>query len=407
MNVTVDNKLIPILVIIGGSALLLISFGLRHSFGLYLIPITDYLSTGRELFAFASALNVLMIGIGSPLFGALSDKYGSGKASLLGIGLVILSLFWMSNVQGALSIIGSQTLFGLGSAGCGTAVVLGAVGRSVKVENRTLSLGVVMAAGSFGQFIMVPIISYLIIMFGWSQSLLFLALIASIMIFFSFALNFSGKSESSKVGTKQTIKEAIIEAFQSKSFNLLSLGFFVCGFHVTFVAVHLPAFVKDANLPFWVGGWALALIGIFNVIGTIYFGYLGDRLSKKNLLALLYSLRSLLFLVFIFLPKTEFTVLIFASILGILWLSTVPLTSGIITVVFGPYYMSMLYGWAFFVHQIGSFLGSWIGGRLFDFYGSYELMWWICVALGFIAALIHAPIKELPVNRVLKSEIRT
>ena len=407
MNVTVNNKLIPILVIIGGSALLLISFGLRHSFGLYLIPITDYLSTGRELFAFASALNVLMIGIGSPLFGALSDKYGSGKASLLGIGLVILSLFWMSNLQGAFSIIGSQTLFGLGSAGCGTAVVLGAVGRSVKVENRTLSLGVVMAAGSFGQFIMVPIISYLIVTFGWSQSLLFLTLIASIMIFFSFALNFSGKSESSKVGTTQTIKEAIIEAFQSKSFNLLSLGFFVCGFHVTFVAVHLPAFVKDANLPFWVGGWALALIGIFNVIGTIYFGYLGDRLSKKNLLALLYSLRSLLFLVFIFLPKTEFTVLIFASILGILWLSTVPLTSGIITVVFGPYYMSMLYGWAFFVHQIGSFLGSWMGGRLFDSYGSYELMWWICVALGFIAALIHAPIKELPVNRLLKSEIRT
>tara|TARA_B100001123_G_scaffold441601_1_gene583147 strand:- start:756 stop:1973 length:1218 start_codon:yes stop_codon:yes gene_type:complete len=400
MIITSNKKLIPLLVIIGGSALLLISFGIRHSFGLYLIPISDYLETGRELFSFASALNVLMIGIGSPLFGALSDRFGSGKAAFLGIILVIISLFWMANIQGSFSIIASQTLFGLGSAGCGTAVVLGAVGRSVQAANRTLSLGIVMAAGSFGQFVMVPSISYLIEIFGWSQSLILLAFVASVMIIFSFFINFSERSESSKKGTNQSFKDAIFEAFQSKSFNLLSLGFFVCGFHVTFVAVHLPAFVKDQNLPFWVGGWALALIGIFNVIGTIYFGYLGDRLSKKNLLALLYSLRGLLFLVFIFLPKTELTVLVFACILGILWLSTVPLTSGLITVVFGPYYMSMLYGWAFFVHQIGSFIGSWIGGRLFDSYGSYELMWWICVALGFVAALIHLPILEKPVPRL-------
>ena len=192
----------------------------------------------------------------------------------------------------------------------------------------------------------------------------------------------------------------------SKSFNLLSLAFFVCGFHVTFVAVHLPAFVKDQNLPFWVGGWALAFIGIFNIVGTIYFGYLGDRMSKKNLLALLYSLRGLLFLIFIFLPKTELIVLLFACILGILWLSTVPLTSGIITVIFGPYYMSMLYGWAFFVHQIGSFLGSWLGGRLFDTYGSYDLMWWICVALGIIAAILHIPIKEIEVDRLTESKAK-
>jgi MFS family permease len=405
MNNNSKNNLIPILVIVGGSLLLLISFGLRHSFGLYLIPISNYLNTGRELFSFASALNVLMIGIGSPLFGALSDKYGSGKASLLGILFVILSLLWMSNIVGPFSIIASQTLFGLGSAGCGTAVVLGAVGRSVKTENRTLSLGVVMAAGSFGQFIMVPVISYLIEILGWSQSLQVLAFVAAVMIIFSFFLNYSKKSESSQVGTNQTFKEAIIEAFQSKSFNYLSLGFFVCGFHVTFVAVHLPAFVKDQNLPFWVGGWGLALIGIFNVIGTLYFGYLGDRLSKKNLLSLLYSLRSLLFLIFIFLPKTEITVLVFAALLGILWLSTVPLTSGLITVVFGPYYMSMLYGWAFFVHQIGSFIGSWIGGRLFDNYGSYDLMWWICVALGIIAALLHMPIIEKPVARLNPTKI--
>ena len=405
MKISIDQKLIPIFVIIGGGVLLLISFGIRHSFGLYLLPITNYLNTGREIFGFAAALQVLMIGIGSPLFGALSDKFGSGKASFLGITLVILGLAWMANIQTSFDIIGAQALCGLGSAGCGTAVVLGAVGRSVKLENRTLSLGIVMAAGSFGQFAVVPFTGYLIELVSWSQSLVYLSFFASIMIIFSFALNFSEKSESSKAGSQQTIKEALREAFQSKSFNLLTLGFFVCGFHVTFVAVHLPAFIEDENLPFWVGGWALALIGLFNIVGTLYFGYLGDRLSKKNLLALLYSLRSLLFLVFIFLPKTELTVLLFACVLGILWLSTVPLTSGIITVVFGPYYMSMLYGIAFFSHQVGSFLGSWLGGRLFDTYGSYDVMWWISVALGFIAALMHMPIKEKAVQRLANLQI--
>ena len=407
MKISIDQKLIPIFVIIGGGALLLISFGIRHSFGLYLLPITDHLNAGREIFGFAAALQVLMIGIGSPLFGALSDKFGSGKASLLGITLVILGLAWMANVQTSFDIIGAQALCGFGAAGCGTAVVLGAVGRSVKVENRTLSLGIVMAAGSFGQFAVVPFTGYLIELVSWSQSLVYLSFFASIMLIFSFALNFSEKSESSKAGSRQTIKEALREAFQSKSFNLLTLGFFVCGFHVTFVAVHLPAFIEDENLPFWVGGWALALIGLFNIVGTLYFGYLGDRLSKKNLLALLYSLRSLLFLVFIFLPKTELTVLLFACVLGILWLSTVPLTSGIITVVFGPYYMSMLYGIAFFSHQVGSFLGSWLGGRLFDTYGSYDSIWWISVALGFIAALMHLPIKEMAVERLTNSEVKT
>ena len=405
MKISIDQKLIPIIVIVGGGVLLLVSFGIRHSFGLYLLPITNHLNTGREVFGFAAALQVLMIGIGSPLFGALSDKFGSGKASLLGIALVILGLAWMANVQTTFDIIGAQALCGLGAAGCGTAVVLGAVGRSVKVENRTLYLGIVMAAGSFGQFAVVPFTGYLIEIVSWSQSLVYLSFFAAIMIIFSFALNFSEKSESSKAGSSQTIKEALKEAFQSKSFNLLTLGFFVCGFHVTFVAVHLPAFIEDENLPFWVGGWALALIGLFNIVGTIYFGYLGDRLSKKNLLALLYSLRSLLFLVFIFLPKTELTVLLFACVLGILWLSTVPLTSGIITVVFGPYYMSMLYGIAFFSHQIGSFLGSWLGGRLFDIYGSYDVMWWISVALGLIAALMHMPIKEKAVQRLANQQI--
>ena len=400
-----NKNLIPILVILGGSVLLFISFGIRHSFGMFLVPISNYLDVGREVFSFAVALQVLFIGVGSPLFGALSDKYGSGKASLLGIIMAILAMIWMSNLNSTFDVIGAQALFGIGAAGCGTAVVLGAVGRSVKVKNRTLSLGVVMAAGSFGQFVIVPIVSYLIQKFGWSDSLFYLVFVASIMLIFSFVLNFSEKSASSKQGTNQTIKAALIEAFQSKSFKCLTTGFFVCGFHVTFVAVHLPAFLKDESLPSWLGGWSLALIGLFNIIGTLLFGYLGDRFSKKNLLALLYSLRSFLFLLFIILPKNEITVLLFASILGVLWLSTVPLTSGIISVIFGPYYMSMLYGITFLSHQMGSFLGSWMGGRLFDYYGSYDVMWWICVALGFISALMHMPIKEKAVQRLVNQQI--
>ena len=259
-----------------------------------------------------------------------------------------------------------------------------------------------MAGGSLGQFIILPLATILIDWFQWSMSLIYLSIISGTMLLFSFALNYSGKTESSVTGTDQTIKEAIYEAFGSKSFILLTLGFFVCGFHVTFVAVHLPAYINDQNLPSWVGGWSLGLIGLFNIVGTLLFGYLGDHGSKKNLLALLYSLRGLLFLLFIFLPKTELTVLLFASLLGVLWLSTVPLTSGIITVVFGPYYMSMLFGIVFFSHQIGSFLGSWLGGRFFDIYGSYHIMWWACVVLGFLSALVHMPIKEIAVQRLVK-----
>ena len=395
-----QNKKILFLVVFGAFMITFISVGIQHSFGLYLIPITKYLNIGREIFGFAFALQVFASGLGAFLFGALSDKYGSGIAAFFGGILFIIGLLWFAYSQSSLDIIGSQTLIGLGGSGVGTSVVLGAVGRTARKENRTFYLGIVMAGGSLGQFIILPLATIFINKFEWSISLIYLAIISVSMLVFSFALNYSGKSEYSVVGTNQSIKEALFEACGSKSFILLTLGFFVCGFHVTFVAVHLPAYISDQNLPSWVGGWALALIGLFNIVGTLLFGYLGDHGSKKNLLSLLYSLRGLLFLLFIFLPKTELTVLLFASLLGVLWLSTVPLTSGIITVVFGPYYMSMLFGIVFFSHQVGSFLGSWLGGKFFDTYGSYDIMWWSCVILGFLSALIHMPIKEMAVERL-------
>ena len=386
-------------VILSGSILLLISFGIRHSSGLYMVPISDHLNTGREVFGFAVAIQFLMIGFGSPLFGAIADKYGSGKAALYGVILLITGLYMMSSVNSTLEIIIAQSIFGLGSAGCGTAVVLGAVGKVVSVKNRTLSLGVVMAAGSLGQFLIVPLTGQLIKSSDWTQSIIYLCFIASIMLIFSLSLGIKNPKQSEDYQKEQALKDALSEAFANKSYNLLTIGFFVCGFHVSFVATHLPAYLEDLNLPIWIGAWSLALIGLFNVIGTLLLGRLGDNKSKKNLLAILYSLRSILFLIFIFVPKNEFTILIFAALLGILWLSTVPLTSGIISVIFGLRYMSMLYGFTFLSHQFGSFLGSWFGGRLYDYYGSYDLMWWICVALGFGSALMHMPIIEKPIDR--------
>ena len=395
-----DKSYFSYLVILGGSVLLLISFGIRHTSGLYLVPISDHLQTGREIFGLAVAIQFLLIGIGSPLFGALADKYGSGKAALLGVFLVLIGLYWMAHVNSSFEIIASQAIFGLGAAGCGTAVVLGAVGKSVQEKNRTLSLGIVMAAGSLGQFLLVPLAGFLIQISDWSASILYLTLIAAIMLIFCFPLDYAGKSDTIEKDTGQSLKDALKEAFKSKSYNLLTIGFFVCGFHVAFIATHLPAYLEDLNLPSWIGSWSLALIGLFNIFGTLIFARLGDKISKKNLLVVLYSLRSVLILIFLMLPKNEITILVFAAVLGVLWLATVPLTSGIISVVFGIKYMSMLYGFTFLSHQFGSFLGSWFGGRLYDMYGSYDLMWWLCILLGFASAAMHMPIVEKAVPRL-------
>ena len=394
------NNSIIFLVVFGAFSITFVRDGILHSFGLYLIPITEHLNVGREIFGFAFATQVFLMGFGAIVFGALSDKYGTGIAVFLGTILFIIGLFWFANVKSSFDIIGSQLLIGFGSAGSGASVVLGAVGRTARKENRTFYLGIVMVGASLGQFIILPISSLLINWFQWSTSLIYLSIFSGTIILLSFALNFSSKSESSVEGTNQSVREALFEACRSRSYILLTLGFFVCGFHVTFVAVHLPAYIEDQNLPSWIGGWALALIGLFNIVGSLLFGYMGDHISKKNLLALLYSLRGLLFLIFIFLPKNELTILVFSGFLGILWLATVPLTSGVISVVFGPYYLSMLFGIVFFSHQIGSFFGSWLGGRFFDIYGSYDLMWWGCVILGFISAAAHYPIKEIAVPRL-------
>ena len=392
-------------VLIGGCALVMITLGMNHGMGLYLIPITEHLEIGRELFGLSIAIQVLFAGIGAPIFGALADRYGPGKTTLLGTLILIVSRYWLANIDNTIDLFGSLFLWGFGAGGF-LGIALGAVARTATGRNRSLYVGIVMSAGSFGQFIIVPIINLLIQRFGWMDSLYYMIYLTIALVLFCYFLSFSSGSQANSDNKGQTVGEAVKEALSNKNFNLLTLGFFVCGFHVIFVSTHLPAFLEDNLLPAWIAGWALALIGLFNILGTLMYGYLGDSYSKKNLLTGLYSLRSVLFLVFFLSPKTEFTVLIFASLLGILWLSTVPLTSGIITDVFGPKYTSMLFGVALFSHNVGSFFGSWLGGRIFDTYGSYDLMWLICVFVGFASAAVHFPINGSAILRIQSQRLK-
>ena len=394
-----------ITVLIGGCALVMITLGMNHGMGLYLIPITEHLEIGRELFGLSIAIQVLFAGIGAPIFGALADRYGPGKTTLLGTLILIVSRYWLANIDNTIDLFGSLFLWGFGAGGF-LGIALGAVARTATGRNRSLYVGIVMSAGSFGQFIIVPIINLLIQRVGWMDSLYYMIYLTIALVLFCYFLSFSSGSQANSDNKGQTVGEAIREALSNKNFNLLALGFFVCGFHVIFVSTHLPAFLEDHLLPAWIAGWSLALIGLFNILGTLMYGYLGDSYSKKNLLTGLYSLRSVLFLVFFLSPKTEFTVLIFASLLGILWLSTVPLTSGIITDVFGPKYTSMLFGVALFSHNVGSFFGSWLGGRIFDTYGSYDLMWLICVFVGFASAVVHFPINGSAVLRIKSQRLK-
>ena len=383
----------------------MITLGMNHGMGLYLIPITEHLEIGRELFGLSIAIQVLFAGIGAPIFGALADRYGPGKTTLLGTLILIVSRYWLANIDNTIDLFGSLFLWGFGAGGF-LGIALGAVARTATGRNRSLYVGIVMSAGSFGQFIIVPIINLLIQRFGWMDSLYYMIYLTIALVLFCYFLSFSSGSQANSDNKGQTVGEAVKEALSNKNFNLLTLGFFVCGFHVIFVSTHLPAFLEDNLLPAWIAGWALALIGLFNILGTLMYGYLGDSYSKKNLLTGLYSLRSVLFLVFFLSPKTEFTVLIFASLLGILWLSTVPLTSGIITDVFGAKYTSMLFGVALFSHNVGSFFGSWLGGRIFDTYGSYDLMWLICVFVGFASAAVHFPINGSAILRIQSQRLK-
>ena len=390
----------PAIVLICGGAILTLSLGIRHSFGLFLTPMSMEFGWGRETFAFAIALQNLIWGAAQPFSGAIADRYGSGRVLVGGALLYVAGLMLMALSHSGLQLSASAgVLIGLGLSGTSFTIVYGVIGRTFVPEKRSMALGIAGAAGSFGQFIMLPYGQVLISNFGWLLALFMLAASAALMAPLASALAEKCEQEHDGV-SHQPISEALHEAATHKGFWLLCFGFFVCGFQVVFIGVHLPAFLIDQKFSPFVGTMALALIGLFNIFGTYLCGYLGGRYTKKYLLSAIYFLRGVAITIFISLPFSVASVYLFASMMGVLWLGTVPLTNGIVAQIFGVRYVSTLFGIVFLCHQIGSFLGVWLGGYLYDVTGSYRLIWIISIGLGVVAALANWPIDERQVERL-------
>ncbi len=388
-------------VIAAGCLLALLSFGLRSSFGLFLDPMSSAFGWGREVFAIAIALQNLLWGLAQPVAGAFADRYGSGRVLTIGALIYAAGLFIMANAStpGMLTL-SAGVLVGLGVAGASFAIVLAAFTRRVSPEKRSWALGIGTAAGSAGQFFVVPLGQSFISAYGWSMALTIFGFMALLMVPCAAAL--TGRPDT-RQDAKQSIRAALGEAFAHPSYNYLTAGFFVCGFHVAFIQTHLPAYITDMGLQAGLAAWALALVGGGNIIGAYTSGVLGGRFSKKYLLSALYFARAVVIALFILLPISEASVLAFSLAIGLLWLSTVPLTSGLVAQFFGTQHMAMLFGIVFFSHQVGAFLGVWMGGYLFDETGSYDVVWWISVALGLLAAAIHWPIREQGVARLAQA----
>ena len=367
--------------------------------GVFLVPITEQYDWGRSIFAFAAALQNLFWGFSQPIFGAIADRFGSGRVILIGGISYVAGLALMIVSSTPLGFyIANGALIGFGLSGTTFAIVLAVIARAVPERQRSMALGIGSAAGSLGQFVLVPLGNSLILQFGWVSTIAMLSCLMLLVIPLSFVL--SGKPNFS--GPEQTLKAAVSQAARHPGYVLLTSGFFVCGFQVTFIGIHLPAYLTDIGLSSNVGAWALSIVGLFNLVGTLLAGYMGNIFKKKSILSFIYLGRAIVIAVFVMLPPSVPSALIFAGCMGILWLATIPLTSGIVSQVFGARYLGTLFGFVFLGHQIGSFLGVWMGGLLFDSTQSYEVVWWICVALGVIAALLHWPINESPIRETMR-----
>ena len=380
------------------AAILTLSMGIRHGFGLWLQPITMDRGWTRETFAFALAVQNLAWGIAGPVTGMLADRYGAWRVLIISGALYALGLVLMALSSSGLAFTGSAgLLIGIAQSGTTYAVLYGVVGRNVSAEKRSWAMGLTAAAGSFGQFLMVPVESWLIAQWGWQSALFVLGCLA--LAIMPLATGLREPAPASHSGFKQSVGEAVREAFAYRSFKLLMAGYFVCGFHVVFIGVHLPSYLKDKGLAPEVAATALALIGLFNIFGTYGAGMLGERMAKRHILAGIYLARAGVIAAFVLLPLSPLSVYMFSSLMGLLWLSTVPATNAIVAQIFGVQYMGMLGGFVFLSHQIGSFFGVWLGGKLFDSTGSYDVVWWIAVALGVLAALINLPVRETAIAR--------
>jgi len=390
----------PAIVLVGASMVLTLALGVRHGFGLFLGPMSLDLGWNRESFAFALALQNLVWGLSQPFVGALADRHGPGKTVAAGAVLYAIGLYAMAHATTPLALsLGSGVVIGIALSCLTFSVVSGVVGRAYPPEKRSLAFGIAGAAGSFGQFALLPVSEGLIAALGWHGALLALGGTILLVLPFSLALAEKGPPAAAH-GASTSAREALAEALRTRDFWLLSFGFFVCGFQVIFIAIHLPVFLLDAGLSAKVGATALALIGLFNIFGSYLAGYLGGILRKPPLLGAIYGLRSVVIVLYLLLPITPASTYLFAAAMGFLWLSTVPLTNGTVATLFGVRHLSMLSGFVFLAHQVGAFLGSWLGGVLFDTTGSYDLVWGISVALGVVALAANLPIREQPVARL-------
>lgn len=385
------------------------SMGIRHGFGLFNLPITSANEWGRETFALTIALQNLIWGAFQPITGALADRYGAFKIMVVGGILYALGLAGMAISTDVFNFtVAGGLLIGLAQTATTYSVVYGILGRNVPADKRVWAMGIAAAAGSFGQFLMIPAEQGLLSAFGAQDALLLLALMASLMIPTAYLLREKNFAHSNNLGD-QTIKQALKEAMGNTSFRLLTLGYFVCGFQVVFIAVHLAPYLKDLSASYPAVGapavatTALALIGLFNIFGTYGAGMLGQRLPKRYLLSGIYLSRSIAIIGFLLIPLSPMTTYIFAAVMGFLWLSTIPLTNGIVAQIFGVKYLTMLSGLVFFSHQLGSFCGAFLGGYLFDRTGSYLIVWEIAIALGVFAFLVNLPVKERAITRTVNA----
>ncbi|MYH90857.1 MAG: MFS transporter [Gammaproteobacteria bacterium] len=400
MNAPSGSWRTPLLVITAGCLISLIGFGVRSGFGLFLEPMTVSMDWNREIYGLAMALQNLFWGLSLPFAGALADRFGPVWVIISGAVMYALAVYGMSIADTPMLLhLTGGILAGVGIAFSAFTIAMASMARVVEPEKRSMVLGLGTAAGSLGQFLFSPITQGFIGAFGWITALVLLASILMVMVPLSFVLP-NDPNQSVGETVDQTMGEALREASGHLGYILLTAGFFVCGFHLAFITVHFPAYIQDLGMDPVIGAWAIGVIGLMNIVGSVLSGIAGQRFSKKMALSLIYFLRSVAILALLVLPKTPLVILTFAGAIGLLWLSTVPLTTGIVAQVFGVRYMSMLFGIVFLSHQLGSFLGVWLGGRIYDQTGSYDGIWYAGIILGLAAALVHLPINERPLPRL-------
>ncbi|MFC5423449.1 MAG: MFS transporter [Stutzerimonas stutzeri] len=407
MTATARRGYAPEIIVAAGCLIALISFGPRASAGLFQIPMTSQFGWGRDIFSLALAIQNLLWGLGAPFAGALADRFGMVRVLCIGALLYAAGLVMMAYASTPMQLhLGAGVLIGFGLSACSFNLILAAFGKLLPEQWRPLAFGAGTAAGSFGQFLFPPIGNILIETLGWQQALIVFAFTLLPVIPLSVMLATRGTSQPAAApgavaAPNQSISQALAEAFRHRSYVLLVLGFFTCGFQLAFITVHMPAYLKDTGLPAWVGGWTLAAIGLANAVGSLGSGWLTARMPKRHLLAWIYFGRAVAIAAFIMLPPSPTTAIAFGIVIGVFWLSTVPPTSALVMLMFGTKYMAMLYGFAFFSHQVGGFLGVLLGGILYEQFGSYTIVWWLSVALGVASALINLPIVEKPVARAV------